>query len=52
MRATIAATLVEMADGRLAVMVEIEPDPGLGPVVVDPVGEAAALASSATVEEG
>jgi hypothetical protein len=43
-RATVAATIVEMEDGRLAILVEMEPDPGLGPLVVDPVGEASALA--------
>jgi hypothetical protein len=39
-QATIAATVVEMDDGRLALLVEMEPDPGLGPVVIDPVGGA------------
>jgi hypothetical protein len=35
MQATIAATVVEMADGRLALVVEMEPDSGAGPIVVD-----------------
>jgi hypothetical protein len=43
-RATIAATVVEMADGRLALLVEMDPDPGPGPVVIDPVGDDPALA--------
>jgi hypothetical protein len=34
-RATIAATIVEMDDGRLTLLVEMEPAPGLGPAVVD-----------------
>jgi hypothetical protein len=34
----IAATIVEMPDGRLALPVEVERDPGLGPLVIDPVG--------------
>lgn len=37
MHATIAATVVEMPDGRLALLVEMEPDAGLGPLVIDPV---------------
>jgi hypothetical protein len=37
-RATIAATIVEIDDGRLALLVEMEPDPALGPLVIDPVG--------------
>ena len=39
-RARIAATIVEMHDGRPAFLVEIEPNLGLGPLVVDPLGEA------------
>lgn len=50
-RATIAATVVEMADGRLALLVEMEPDPGLGPVVIDPAGDPAALADPDSPEE-
>jgi hypothetical protein len=37
-QATIAATVVAMADGRLALLLEMEPAPGLGPLVIDPVG--------------
>jgi hypothetical protein len=43
-QATIAATIVEMPDGRLALLVEMEPDPGAGPIVVDPVGDASSFA--------
>ena len=37
--ATLAATLVEMADGRPALLVEMGPELGLGPAVVDPADE-------------
>jgi hypothetical protein len=35
-QARIGATVVEMADGRLAMLVEMEPDSGWGPLVIDP----------------
>ena len=44
MRASIAVTVVEMDDGRLALLVETEPDPGLGPRVIGPLGDASAIA--------
>lgn len=43
--ATIAAIVVEMADGRLGVLVEFEPGPGLGPRAIDPAGDALVLES-------
>ena len=48
---TFAATPVELDDGRLALLVEIEPDPGLGPLVVGPFGDASAIASQDSPEE-
>jgi hypothetical protein len=40
-RVTIAVTAVEMDDGRLAFLVEMKPDPGRGPFVIDPLGPSA-----------
>ena len=40
MTLTFAATPGELDDGRVALLVEIEPDPGLGPLVVGPFGDA------------
>jgi hypothetical protein len=34
----ISATAVEMDDGRPVLLVEFEPDRGIGPFVVDPLG--------------
>jgi hypothetical protein len=51
MRVTIAVTAVEMDDGRLALLVETEPDLGLGPLVVGPLGEASAIARQDGPEE-
>ena len=48
---TFAARAVELDDGRLALLVEIEPDPGLGPLVVGPFGDASAIASQDSPEE-
>ena len=48
---TFAATPVELDDGRLALLVEIEPDPGVGPLVVGPLGDASAIASQDCPEE-
>jgi hypothetical protein len=45
MRASIAVTAVEMDDGRLAFLVEMEPDPGRGPLVLGPLGDASAIDS-------
>jgi hypothetical protein len=36
--ATLRAALVEMDDGRPVLLVELEPDVGVGPFVVDPLG--------------
>jgi hypothetical protein len=36
--------VVEMDDGRLALLVETEPDDGFGPIVVDPLGDASSFA--------
>lgn len=47
-RAIFAATVVEMDDGRLALLIELEPDPGFGPLVVDPVSDATASGDRAT----
>jgi hypothetical protein len=44
MQATITATVVTMADGRLALLVEMEPDSSAGPIVVNPVGDASSFA--------
>jgi hypothetical protein len=52
MQAMIAATVVEMVDGRIVLLVEMEPGLGLGPSVIDPVGEASALADPDGLEEG
>ena len=46
-----AATAVELDDGRVALLVEIEPDPSLGPLVVGPLGDPSATASQDTLEE-
>jgi hypothetical protein len=43
MRVAISATVVEMDDGRLALLIETEPDLGLGPLVVGPLGDASAI---------
>jgi hypothetical protein len=51
MRVMIAATVVEMADGGLALLVEMEPDPGLGPPVVDPLGDVSASADPGDIEQ-
>ena len=51
MQVTFAATPVELDDGRLALLVEIEPDPGVGPLVVGPFGDASAIASQDSPEE-
>ena len=48
---TIAVTAVEMDDGRPALLVDIDPDPGLGPLVVDPLGEASAIVGKNCPEE-
>jgi hypothetical protein len=48
---TIAVTAVEMDDGRLAFLVETESDPGVGPVVVGPLGDAPATARQDRAEE-
>ena len=50
-RARIAATTVEMHDGRLALLVEIQPDVGLGPLVMDPFGEPTAPADDDLFED-
>jgi hypothetical protein len=47
---TFAVTPVELDDGRLALLVEIEPDPGLGPLVIGPLGPSA-IASQDSPEE-
>ena len=51
MRVTIAVTHVEMNDGRLALLVDLEPDPGLGPFVVGPLGDASAVAGKDCPDE-
>ena len=45
-----AVTPVELDDGRLALLVEIEPDPGLGPLVIGPLVPSA-IASQDSPEE-
>jgi hypothetical protein len=52
MHATIAATVVEMPNGRLVLLVEMEPDAGLGPLVIDPVGSDAAFVDRDERSEG
>jgi hypothetical protein len=39
-----------MRDGRLALLVEMEPDPGARPIVVDPVGDASSVADPDDLE--
>ena len=51
MQVTFAATAVELDDGRLALLVEMEPDPGLGPLVLGPFGDASTIASPGSPEE-
>jgi hypothetical protein len=47
----VSATVVDLDDGRPVVLVEFEPDRGLGPFVVDPLGESAQLGDDDSVED-
>ena len=49
-RATIGVTVVEMAGGRPALLIEIEPDLGIGSLVVDPLGDACVAHDSVSWE--
>jgi hypothetical protein len=50
-RATIAATIVEMDDGRVALLVEMEPAPGQGPWVVESAADPTTVADPDGREE-
>ena len=51
MELRISATVVDMDDGRPVFLVEFEPDRGIGPFAVDPLGESVQPGDDDSLEE-